>query len=93
MKVRTRSRLILVTTLIVFLIILSFITQSVILQSFGVIEKQETTSHVQRFISQINNEIQDVAATCRDWASRGETAAIFSENGGTHDPSKIFRRS
>jgi len=91
MKVRTRSRLILLTTLIVFLIVLSFITQSVILQSFGVIENQETTSHVQRFISQINNEIQDVAATCRDWASRGETTAIFSENGVTHDPSKIFQ--
>jgi signal transduction histidine kinase len=91
MKVRTRSRLILVTTLIVFLIVLSFITQSVILQSFGAIEKQETTSHVQRFISQINNEIEDVAAICRDWASRSETTAIFSEAGEMQDPSDFFQ--
>lgn len=91
MKIRTRSRLILVATLVVFLIVLSFITQSVILQSFGVIEEQETTSHVQRFISQINNEIEDVAATCRDWANRDETAAIFTNPNGEQDSSRIFQ--
>lgn len=90
MKTRTRSRYILVATLMVFLIILSFITQSVILQSFGVIEEQETTAHVQRFISQLNNEIEDVAATCRDWADRDETAAIFSGPEG-EDPSRFFQ--
>ncbi len=91
MKIRTRTRLILVITLIIFLIGLSFITQSVILQSFGVIEKQETTSHVQRFISQLNNEIENVAATCHDWADRDETAAIFTNPGGEQDPSRIFQ--
>ena len=91
MKVRTRSRLILVTTLIVFLVVLSFITQSVILQSFGVIENQETKAHVQRFISQINNEIDNVEATCRDWASRSETGAVFSNNSGIQNTSLLFQ--
>ena len=91
MKIRTRSRLILVATLVVFLLVLSFITQSVILQSFWVIEEQETTSHVQRFISQINNEIEDVAATCRDWANRDETAAVFTNPNGEQDSSRIFQ--
>jgi signal transduction histidine kinase len=91
MKTRTRSQFILAATLVVFLIVLSFITQSVILQSFGVIEEQETTAHVQRFISQLNNEIEDVAATCRDWAYRDETAAIFSGTDGVQDPSRLFQ--
>jgi sensor domain CHASE-containing protein len=92
MKIRTRSRLILVATLVVFLVVLSFVTQSVILQSFGTIEKKETTSNVQRFISQLDREVEDVAATCRDWALRNETAAIFTETGGEQDPSDSSSR-
>lgn len=91
MKIRTRSRLILVATLVVFLIVLSFVTQSVILQSFGTIEKKETTSNVQRFISQLDREVEDVAATCRDWALRNETAAIFTGTGDEQDPSGFFQ--
>lgn len=91
MKIRTRSRLILVATLVIFLIVLSLITQSVILQSFGTIEKQETTSHVQRFVSQINNEVEDVAASCRDWALRDETAMVFTETSSVQDPSRFFQ--
>jgi len=90
MKIRTRSRLILAATLIVFLIVLGFITQSVILQSFGLIEKEETTAHVQRFISQLNNEVENVAASCRDWANRDETAAIFAAPSTGQDPSRLF---
>ncbi|MCK9579263.1 MAG: ATP-binding protein [Methanoregula sp.] len=88
MKVRTRSRLILVATLVIFLVILSFITQSVILQSFRTIEDQETTAHVQRFIAQLNYEVEDVAATCRDWAVREETSGW--KDGFPEDPSRLF---
>jgi signal transduction histidine kinase len=91
MKTRTRARLILVITLVIFLIFLSYITQSVILQSFKTIEERETTAQVQRFISQLNGEIEDVAATCRDWAERDETAVIFSNPGGAQDPSRLFQ--
>jgi signal transduction histidine kinase len=91
MKIRTRSRLIVVITLIIFLIFLSFITQSVILQSFKTIEEQETTAHVQRFISQLNNEIEDVAATCRDWANREDTTAVFTNQNKSQDPSQLFQ--
>jgi signal transduction histidine kinase len=91
MKIRTRSRLILVITLVIFLVFLSFITQSVILQSFKTIEDQETTAQVQRFSSQLNGEIEDVAATCRDWAERNETAGIFTEPEGAQDPYRLFQ--
>jgi len=90
MKVRTRSRLILVATLVIFLVALSFVTQTVILQSFRAIEDQETTANVQRFISQLNNEIEDVAANCHDWAIREETSGLLSSAGETGDPARIF---
>ena len=91
MKVRTRSLLILVATLLIFLVALSFITQSVILQSFGAIEKQETSANVQRFVAQLDNEVENVAATSHDWAMRNETAAIFTEKGEVRDPSQYFQ--
>jgi signal transduction histidine kinase len=91
MKIRTRSRLILVTTLIIFLIFLSFITQSIIVQSFTTIEERETTAHVQRFISQLNSEIEDVASTCHDWANREDTAAVFTNQDTSQDPSRLFQ--
>jgi signal transduction histidine kinase len=91
MKIRTRSRIILTATLIIFLVFLSFITQSIILQSFSAIEKKETQSHVERFVAQLDNEVETVASTCRDWALRDETAAVFTETGTVDDPSQVFQ--
>lgn len=90
MKVRTRTLLILGAALVVFLIVLGFITQSVILQAFGEIEGRETTAHVQRFVSQLDSEIEDVAATCRDWSLRAETAGLLSGQGREQDASLLF---
>lgn len=90
MKVRTRTILILAAALVVFLIVLGFITQLVILQAFGEIENRETTAHVQRFVSQLDSGTEDVAATCRDWSLREETAAFLSRNGSGQDPSAVF---
>ena len=78
MKVRTRSRLILVATLVIFLIVLSFVTQSIIIQSFRTIEVQESSAHVQRFIAQLNHEIEDVAASCRDWSVREDLSLLVT---------------
>jgi len=89
-KVRTRTILILGAALVVFLIVLGFVSQLVILQAFGEIENRETTAHVQRFVSQLDNEIEDVAATCRDWSLREETAAFLSGPGDNHNPSQLF---
>jgi signal transduction histidine kinase len=91
MKIRTRSRLILVATLVIFLIILSFITQSLILQSFRVLEEKDTTANVQKFIAQINSEVENVAATCKDWSERDETSAFISDKGSVKDPTTLFQ--
>ena len=81
MKVRTRSRLILAAMAFVFLIVLSFITQFIILDSFRTIEKQQMTANVERVLSNLNNQETSVAATCRDWAVRDDTYAFAGESG------------
>ena len=86
MKVRTRSRLILVATVIIFLVVLSFVTQLVILESFRNVEKQEMTAHVQRVVAQLNGDVEDVGATCRDWAERKDTYDVMSGPDPGHDP-------
>jgi len=68
MKVRTRSRLILVATIILFLLALSYVTQSVILASFKNIEQQEMTANMQRALAKLNDDVEQVASNCRDWA-------------------------
>ncbi|WP_292416693.1 ATP-binding protein [Methanoregula sp.] len=90
MKVRTRTLLILSAALVVFLIVLALITQSVILQAFGEIEGRETTAHVQRFVSQLDSEIEDVAATTRDWSLRQETSELLSGPGREEDTAQLF---
>jgi signal transduction histidine kinase len=60
----------------VFLIVLSFISQFVILDSFRTIEKQEMTANVERVIANLNDQEQAVAANCKDLASQDETYAI-----------------
>ncbi len=79
MKVRTRSRLILAAMTFLFLVVLSFVTQFVILDSFNTIEKQEMTANVQRVIANINNQEMAVASNCKDWAGRDETYAFSGE--------------
>ncbi|MGA2917218.1 CHASE4 domain-containing protein [Methanoregula sp.] len=91
MKVRTRTRLILVATLVIFLIILSFITQSLILQSFNVLEQKETTANVQKFVAQVNSQVENVAATCKDWSDRDETSAFITGTQGVNNPTAPFQ--
>src|SRR5271169_3090279 len=79
MKVRTRSRLILSGTIVIFLVVLSLITQSVILESFRNLENQDAQANMQRVLSTLNNEVEHVAASCRDWAEWDDTYA-FIEN-------------
>jgi signal transduction histidine kinase len=79
MKVRTRSRLILAAMTFLFLVVLSFVTQFVILDSFNTIEKQEMTANVQRVIANINSQEMAIASTCKDWAGRDETYAFSGE--------------
>jgi len=79
MKIRTRTRLILVITIIIFLVALSFITQSVILTSFRAIEQQQATANMQRVLSSLNDEVEQVAAQCRGWAEWDDTYRFIND--------------
>jgi signal transduction histidine kinase len=80
MKIRTRSWLILVAMIIIFFIALSFVTQTLILESFRNVENEEMTANVERVIANLNGEEQDVAAICQEWAQRDEVYMFLNEN-------------
>jgi len=80
MKVRSRSRLILVVTIVIFLITLSYIVQSVILASFQNIEKQEMTAHIQRAVTNLNNQEKSLALICKNLATREEMYVFLADN-------------
>jgi len=86
MKVRTRSRLILVITIVIFLAVLSFISESVILASFSAIETQEMTSHVQRAVSSLDGQEDNLATICDYWASQQEMADFAAGLGTGTEP-------
>lgn len=79
MKIRTRSRLILVGTIIIFLIVLSFITQSVILESFQAIEVHEANANMQRVLFGLHDQVEQVAALCRDRAESNDTYQFVND--------------
>ena len=89
MKIRTRSRLILVGTIIVFLIVLSLITQSVIIESFGAIERQEATANMQRVLASMNDQVEQVAAQCRSWAERDDTYRFIDDQNSGYIQSNL----
>lgn len=72
MKVRTRSFVILVTVLVLFLAMLGFVTQYLILGSFQSLENREMTANVQRVVANLDDQKQSLSLTCRDWAGRDD---------------------
>jgi len=70
MKVRTRSFVILVTVLVLFLAMLGFVTQHLILGSFQSLENREMTANIQRVVADLDDQKQSLSLTCRDWAGR-----------------------
>lgn len=86
MKVRTRSRLILIITIIIFLTVLTFISQSVILESFQNIEKREMTANVQRAVTNLDGQQKTLSALCGYWASQEKMYAVVSATRGNDHP-------
>ncbi|WP_292369497.1 ATP-binding protein [Methanoregula sp. UBA64] len=75
MRIRTRSFVILVTVLVLFLAVLGFITQFLILGSFQSLEDREMTANVQRVVANLDDQKQSLSLTCQDWAGRDDIAA------------------
>jgi len=78
MRIRTRSFVILVTVLVLFLAVLGFITQFLILGSFQSLEDREMTANVQRVVADLDDQKQSLSLTCRDWAGRDDVIASTS---------------
>jgi sensor domain CHASE-containing protein/nitrogen-specific signal transduction histidine kinase len=51
----------------------------VIIESFGAIERQEATANMQRVLSSLNDQVEQVAAQCRSWAEWDDTYRFVND--------------
>ena len=79
MKINNRISIILCVVLCAFLIALAIISHLFILTTFTDIERKQETADMQRLLSQLNGEVEDVAAVCSEWAQWDDTYAFVKD--------------
>jgi len=88
MKINNRILLILFTAVCSLLLALIVISHVFILGTFDEIERSQTGTGMQGVISQLDSEVEDLAAVCRQWARSDDTYAFMKNK----DPDYIRSR-
>jgi len=73
MKINHRIIVILCVAICALLVALAIISHFFILNTFTEIEHKEATADIQHVLTRLNDEVEDVAATCRNWAQMDDT--------------------
>ncbi len=79
MKINNRIIVILVVAIFSLLVALTIISHFFILNTFADIEQKQATADMQRVLTRLNDEVEDVAATCRDWAQWDDTYTFVND--------------
>ena len=79
MKINTRIIVILCVVFVAFLIALGIISQFFIISTFSDIEHKQAVTDMQRVLSRLSSEVEDVAADCRQWAEWDDTSAFVDD--------------
>lgn len=79
MKINNRIIIILCVAICALLIALTIISHFFILNTFADIERKQASSDMQRVLTRLNDEVEDVAATCRVWAQRDDTYTFVND--------------
>jgi len=79
MKINHRIIVILSAAVCALLIALAIISHFFILNTFADIEQKEATADMQHVLTRLNDEVEDVAATCRHWAQWDDTFRFVSD--------------
>jgi len=73
MKINNRIIIILAVAVCSLLIALAIISHFFILSTFADSEQKQTNADMQRVLTRLNDEVENVAATCREWAEWDDT--------------------
>lgn len=79
MQINHRIIIILSVAVCALLIALALISHFFILNTFADIEQKGATADMQHVLTRLNDQVEDVAATCRQWAQWDDTYRFVSE--------------
>lgn len=79
MKINNRIIVILGVAAFSLLVALTIIGHFFILNTFADIEQKQATADMQRVLTRLNDEVENVAATCREWAQWDDTYVFVND--------------
>jgi len=79
MKINNRIIVILVVAVFSLLVALALISHFFILSTFSDIEQKQAVADMQRVLTRLNDEVEDVAAICREWAQWDDTYSFVND--------------
>jgi len=79
MTIRKKTLLIIGATFVGLVVILYFVSQNILLESFARLEKRNTRENIERVVTALENNISFIDATADDWASWDDTYAFIQD--------------
>ena len=80
MKIRRKTLLVLIFTTIILMSVVYVVSQKIMLDSIAVSENKEADSNAQRFITNLNIELQSINSTDYDWSQWDDTYQFIENN-------------
>lgn len=90
MTIRKKTLLIIGVTFVGLVVILYFVSQSILLSSFGRLEEEETRENIERVVAALENNISFIDATADDWATWDDTYAFIEDKNTTYIESNLI---
>jgi PAS domain S-box-containing protein len=78
-KINNRIIVILCFAIVALLVALTVISHFLILATFSNVEYREATADTQYILTQLNEDVADVATSCSDWAKRDDTYTFVTD--------------
>lgn len=79
MTIRKKTLLIIGATFVGLVVILYFVSQNILLNSFARLEEKTTQENIERVVSALENNISFIDATADDWATWDDTYAFIQD--------------
>lgn len=79
MKLRKKTLIAISVTIVGLIVVLYAISQTILLNSFAELEKQDTSTNVERALSALLDEVSDLDTLTYDWAAWDDTYAFIED--------------
>ena len=90
MTIRKKTLIIIGVTFISLIVILYFVSQSILLDSFAELEERNVRQNVERVLSALSTELSSLEATVGDWASWDDTYNFIEDANTSYIASNLI---